>query len=151
MTKPPRSNLLRHLATVAILAALALGSGCSGDFLTDGKGAVGGMMGDATNRDATGSAIPSLRQVAEIHTDDGSIIFDFSNVEEPGVLSTVDGDGFHLDGKVLGVSIDAERTDADSDALLIQSDRHGVTVHFDDLSFDDTTFIKIDLRFADAK
>jgi hypothetical protein len=148
MTKAPRKTL-RHLATPTLLAALALGSGCSGDFLTEGEGAVGGMMGDAVNADATGSAVLSLKQLpVDIVADDGFIIFDFSNVDEPGVLSTIDGEGYQLDGKVLGVSIDTEHTDADSDALVIQSDRNGVTINFDDLVYDDTTFIKIDVRFA---
>ena len=145
-----RSNPLRHLATAALVAALALGSGCSGDFLTDGGGPVSESMEQAFNPE-TGVAVLGLTQVpVEIDAEGGSIIFDFSNVAEPGVLSTIDGDGFELDGKVLGMSIDTELTDADSDALVLRSHRNGITVHFDDLPYDDTTFIKIDVRFADA-
>ncbi len=146
-----RTNPLRHLATTALLAALALGSGCSGDFLTDGGGPVSESMEQAFNPE-TGVAVLGLTQVpVEIDAEGGSIIFDFSNVDAPGVLSTLQSGGFQLDGKVLGVSVDTELTDADYDALVIQSDRNGVTVDFDDLPYDDTTFIKIDVRFAHAK
>ena len=123
----------------------------SGDFLSDGEGPVSESMEQAFNPE-TGIALLGLTQVpVEIDAEGGSIIFDFSNVAEPGVLSTLQSGGFQLDGKVLGVSIDMELTDADSDALVIQSDRDGITVDFDDLEYDDTTFIKIDVRFADAR
>lgn len=150
MTKPPLSTSLRNLATLALVAVLALGSGCSGDFLSNDEGPVSDSMEQAFNPE-TGIAVLGLTQVpVEIDAEGGAIIFDFSNVTEPGVLSTLQSGGFQLDGKVLGVSIDVDLTDADSDALVIQSDRHGITINFDDLEYDDTTFIKIDVRFADA-
>ncbi len=145
-----RNNPLRHLATAALLAALALGSGCSGDFLTDGTGPVAESMDRAFGPD-TGVLQLGLNQVpVEVDIAGGAILFDFSNVEEPGVLSTLESGGYPLEGKVRGVAIDPEHSTADADGVILQFDAHGVTVNFDQLEYDDTTFIKIDVRFAEA-
>jgi hypothetical protein len=153
MTQAPR-NTLRHLATAALVAALALGSGCSGDFFTDGKGAVGDIMDDASNPGPdVGIQLLGIEQVpvyVDADLDGDFIIFDFSNVDTPGVLSTLESGGYPLQGKVLGVGIDSESTTADADGVVLQFDAHGVTVNFDQLEYDTSTFIKIDVRFAAA-
>ena len=85
MTKPPLSTSLRNLATLALVAVLALGSGCSGDFLSNDEGPVSDSMEQAFNPE-TGIAVLGLTQVpVEIDAEGGAIIFDLSliHISEP--------------------------------------------------------------------
>ena len=156
MTQAPH-HALRKLSTLALLCTLGLGSGCGDGYFACGLGPIHQLLGNSLNRQA-GVHELSLNQVAlEVDVDlEGScILFDFSNVEEPGVLSTLDAGGFVLDvtelPPVLGVSIDPELTSAHPCELGIEFNGTQITVHFEDLHYDDTTFIKIDVRFAEGE
>jgi hypothetical protein len=155
MNKAPL-NTLRKLSTMALVSVLALGSGCGDGYFAEGGGAIHRDL-DASLTGGTGVAELGLNQVpveVEVDLESNCIIFDFSNVEGPGVLSTVDSDGFAFDvtelPSVLGVSIDPELTSANLSELGIRFNGTEIAIHFHDLAFDDTTFIKIDLRFAEA-
>ena len=153
MIKPRLNNPLRNLGLLAIAASLAWGTGCSGDF-TRGDGHVQNRLSEAVSGQTGVQALALTSVPVEVDVHEGSIIFDFSNVEEPGVLSTLETGGYLLDGSdttsVWGVRIDSEHSNADPAALIVQFDRNGVTVNFDDLEYDSNTFIKIDVRLADA-
>lgn len=156
MTKPTLSTL-RKLSTLALVSVLAFGSGCGDSYFTNGGGAIHSDLDKSLNGQA-GVQELSLNQVAleiEVDLEGNCIIFDFSNIEEAGVLSALDSEGFVVDvtelPSVLGVGIDPELTSAHPSELGIQFNGEQIAVQFNDLNYDDTTFIKIDVRFAEGE
>ncbi len=146
---------LRKLSTLALLSALALGSGCGDGYRANRGGVILDLIGKAFDG-RVGVQELSLNQVSlEVEVEGSSVLFDFSNVEAPGVLSTLDSGGFVLDvtelPSVLGVGIDPELTSADPSELGIQFNGSQIIIDFDDLNYDDTTFIKVDVRFAEGE
>jgi len=84
-----------------------------------------------------------------------SIIFDFSNVENPGAFRRTDFDGFmvrDLTGMPPDIAVarvDREVSTLDLDDRQIIVDAGTIRANFAGLAFDSTDFVKIDLVFAE--
>jgi hypothetical protein len=85
------------------------------------------------------------------------MIFDFSNVTKRGKISDADFEGYILSvtedsnlPPILEAIVDATKSSIDSQDLDVQFDDKSVAVNFQGLAYDDATFIKVDLVFADA-
>lgn len=84
-----------------------------------------------------------------------SILYDFSNIAQPGKF---EGEAFNgyvladllgLGPRILRVRVDAEHTTLALDQGRIVVADGAVHVNFAGLPFDDTDFVKLDLEFAD--
>jgi hypothetical protein len=93
----------------------------------------------------------------EVFIDGQSIIFDFSNVPKGGKISELDFEGYVLSvtedsalPPILEAIMDATLSTIDSKDLDVQFDDKSIAVNFQGLTYDDATFVKIDLVFDDA-
>jgi hypothetical protein len=91
-----------------------------------------------------------------IDLDAKSIIYDFSNVAGSGMFASADFNGYVFDtlarscGEISSATVDRNLSNLalNDDDLVV--DGHTLRANFAGLSFDETTFVKIDLVFADA-
>jgi hypothetical protein len=90
----------------------------------------------------------------EIHIEDTSLIFDFSNVGAPGRFPTADFEGyvfnisFHEDNvRLLAAAVDSKASTIDLENADLSFEFDRIEVNFESISYDDTGFIKIDLWF----
>jgi hypothetical protein len=91
----------------------------------------------------------------EVRLDDRSLIFDFSNVTKPGRFPKGDFEGYVIDvvlnedsALLLAVSVDAEASSIGVENADVACSPSHIEVNFEDLSYDDSGFVKIDLWFA---
>ena len=84
-----------------------------------------------------------------------SIVFDFSNIESPGVFRQTDFDGYvvkDLTGvtpDIVAATVDREVSTVDLDDRQIIVDGGTLRANFAGLAFDNTDLVKIDLAFAE--
>ena len=84
-----------------------------------------------------------------------SIIFDFSNVENPGAYRRTDFDGYVLRDltgatpEIVVARVDRETSTLDLDDGQISIDGGTIRANFAGLAFDSTDLVKIDLVFAE--
>jgi hypothetical protein len=89
----------------------------------------------------------------EVHVEDRSIVFDFSNVQAPGVFADAEFEGFvadltHPDRSVLYATVNATFTNVDLGPDAVVYDRGGVELNLAGVAYDSTTFIRVDLLVA---
>ena len=101
--------------------------------------------------DAAVSCPKGMAPAVEIHIEDRSVIFDFSNVSEPGTFAEVDFEGFALEiaaeanTPVLFARIDTDATNLDMADDALTYDRGGFDVNFAAVAYDSDSLVKIDL------
>ncbi len=172
------NNTVRKVSLAVFAALIALTAGCGDGFLNQGGGLFGSSLaGHLTDRmrgadvdllEYTGCEVvesedPEARCESvsgteiEVFIDGQSMIFDFSNVTERGKISDADFEGYILSvtedsnlPPILEAIVDATKSSIDSQDLDVQFDDKSVAVNFQGLAYDDATFIKVDLVFADA-
>jgi hypothetical protein len=154
--------------TVLLLTAVAALSGC-GDRGMFSRGMLQdrttGSRGDAIDSTQVtvsflssrcgGNGVEScLRDTApavEVHIDGQSVIFDFSNVAEPGVFPDVEFEGFLLEvaadsnAPIHRARVDGDTTNLDiADGAVIHDETH-LEVNLAGVAYDSEGLIKIDL------
>jgi hypothetical protein len=94
----------------------------------------------------------------EVHLDHSSIIFDFSNVEQPGRFPTADFEGYVLDlilqddnALLVGAKLDREASTLDLENVDVSFDPERIELNFEDIAYDDRGLVKINLRFSTAR
>ena len=98
---------------------------------------------------------PGSEAAVEIDVRPRSIIFDFSNVENPGAFARADFNGFVINEvlqaapAIRAVRVDRELSTLDlrDEDILVEGRK--IRANFTGLSFEDTDFVKIDLLFED--
>lgn len=168
---------LRHPALIICAVLAALASGC-GDGFGGGGGAfssalashVKDEMGGAqvaltlyTSCEGMGSENLDTRcegvQIAgiEVFFDAGSLVFDFSNAPKPGTISATGFEGYVLAipehsrlPTLLHAALDTEVSNVDAEWVQIENDDARVVINFRGLEYDDATFVKVDLEFAES-
>lgn len=96
---------------------------------------------------------PGAEAAVAIDVQPHSIIYDFSNVVDPGVFGRADFNGYVIADllgagpRIVAASIDREATTFDLDDDDIVVDGNSVRVNFGGLAFDAGDFVKIDLVF----
>jgi hypothetical protein len=105
--------------------------------------------------DAAAAPCPKgMAPAVEIHIEDRSVIFDFSNVSEPGTFADVDFEGFALEiaaeasTPILLARIDTDVTNVDIGDDALTYDRGGFDVNFAAVAYDSSSLVKIDLLAA---
>ena len=93
----------------------------------------------------------------EISVDGQSLIFDFSNVDQPGVFPQAEFEGYELgfarrcgDAVLAAVSVDAEQSTVSAADLGLSHHYDRVRVDFERLAYDHTSFVKLDLQLVDV-
>lgn len=167
----------RHPALIICAVLAALASGCGDGFGGGGsafgsalashvKDEMGGAQVELTlytgcegmgseNLDTRCSGIRSAE--IEVFFDASSVVFDFSNAPKPGAISETGFEGYVLSipetsrlPALLGATLDAGASNVDAERIQIESDDARVVVDFQGLEYDDTTFVKVDLEFAEG-
>ena len=96
---------------------------------------------------------PGAEVAVAIDVQPRSIIYDFSNVADPGVFGHADFNGYVIADllgggpRIVAASIDREATTFDLDDEDIVVDGDSVHTNFEGLAFDAGDFVKIDLVF----
>ena len=96
---------------------------------------------------------PGAEAAVAIDVQPHSIIYDFSNVADPGVFGRADFNGYVITDllgagpRIAAASIDREATTFDLDDNDIVVDGDSVRANFESLAFDAGDFVKIDLVF----
>ena len=96
---------------------------------------------------------PGAEAAVAIDVQPHSIIYDFSNVADPGVFGRADFNGYVIADllsagpRIVAASIDREATTFDLDDNDIVVDGDSVRTNFEGLAFDAGDFVKIDLVF----
>jgi hypothetical protein len=150
---------------LAFVAALGALSGC-GDAGLFSRNQMGGQaMGadlDAANvtvvpystRCGANTAAPCTKHIdpaVEIYVDGHSLIFDFSNVVEPGTFPGDDFEGYMLevapdaDSPIMGAVVDAAATTLAIDMSNLAYDQGHLEVNFAGVSYGPGDFVKINL------
>lgn len=93
----------------------------------------------------------------EVSIERGSVLFDFSRVEEAGTFPEAEFDGYELsfdrscgDVVVATVSVDTVLTHASEGRVGVSHRFDRIDVDFSGLTYDQTSFVKIDLELADV-
>lgn len=87
----------------------------------------------------------------EVYVQPTSVIFDFSNVSEPGTFADLDFEGFvveiaaEADSPILLAAVDVRQTTLAFDADQVTHDSGHLEVNFAGTSYDSDSFVKIDL------
>lgn len=96
------------------------------------------------------SCAPSPR--VDVHVEERHVIFDFSNVAEPGGFTRPDFDGYIIDvlrpkggPAIVGMYVDDDMTTVDIDSVTLSHDYDQLEVNFQDVSYDHDSFVKISL------
>jgi len=90
----------------------------------------------------------------EIYVEPTSVIFDFSNVSEPGVFADTDFEGFVVEiaaeakRPIMFAHVDARATTLAFDAGQLTHDKAHLELNFAGASYDSDSFVKIDLLFG---
>ena len=89
----------------------------------------------------------------EVHVEERSVVFDFSNVQSPGVFADAQFEGFvadltHPERSVLYAMVNATFTNVDLGPDAVVYDRGGVELNLAGVAYDSTTFIRVDLLVA---
>lgn len=84
-----------------------------------------------------------------------SIIYDFSSVASPGIFAPADFNGYLFicgatTPELQGATVDRTVTTLDLDDADLAVDGHTLMVNFENLSFDERGFVKIDLAIAEV-
>lgn len=161
-----------------VFLLVALGSGCGRDYSGGSKGGFGSAlatrlvdrMGGPATELTTYTSCESIEEGGlrsrcagvrsagvEAFFDGRSLVFDFSNAPDEGVIAETGFEGYVLSlndqsrfAAIVDALIDEEASSVDSEALFIEVDETSVSIDFEGLRYDDTTFIKIDLVFGGA-
>ena len=96
---------------------------------------------------------PSAETALAIDVQPRSIIYDFSNVEGPGVFGRADFNGYVIDNlfgvgpRIVAANIDRDATtlDLNDDDIVVDGD--SVHANFEGHAFDSSDFVKIDFVF----
>ncbi len=111
-------------------------------------------IGHRSTRCGDNAAMPCPKGMApdvEMYLSPRSVIFDFSNVQEPGTFADVDFEGFVLElaagseTPILLAAIDLDATTLDVGRDAVTHDEHHLDVNFAGVSYDSDDFVKIDL------
>lgn len=157
---------------------VALGSGCGRDYSGGAEGGFGtalatrlvDRMGGPATELTTYTSCESIEEGGsrsrcagvrsagvEAFFDGRSLVFDFSNAPGEGVIAETGFEGYVLSlteqsrlAAIMDAVIDQGESTVDSEALFIEIDDTSVSIDFEGLRYDDTTFIKIDLVFEGA-
>lgn len=92
-----------------------------------------------------------MAPAVEVHIEERSVIFDFSNVAEPGAFADVDFEGFLLEiaadanTPILFARIDPEVTNLEIGADAVTHDEGHLEVNFASVAYDSAGLVKIDL------
>ncbi len=89
----------------------------------------------------------------DVHIESRSIVFDFSNVQEPGVFPNSDFEGFvaelsDSERSVLYAVVNPTFSNVELDEAALVYDGGGVELNLAGIAYDATTFIRIDLLVA---
>jgi len=91
----------------------------------------------------------------EVYVENRAVLFDFSNVTEPGGFPAGEFEGYILDivGNaeapfMIAVAVDREVTTVDLDDIDLTHDLDRLEVNFAGIFFDSSSFLKIDLLLA---
>lgn len=107
-----------------------------------------------STRCGNNAAMPCPKSAApgvEVYVDSGSIIIDFSNVQEPGVFEDADFEGFVIElAAESGTPIQIARIDTDATNMEVRRedlahDAYHLDVNLAGRSYDSDSFVKIDL------
>lgn len=92
----------------------------------------------------------------EVFIDGRSIILDFSNVTTSGTISEQDFEGFLVSASepseatpILGAVVDMAKSHMAEKTIDVDFDHEYVAINLQGLSYDDSTFIKVDLTFEE--
>jgi hypothetical protein len=100
------------------------------------------------------AAMPCPKGMApgvEVHVEASSIIFDFSNVQEPGTFEEADFEGYVVEiaaqanRPILFASIDTRASNLGVDADAVTHNSRHLELNFAGLAYDSDSFLKIDL------
>ena len=164
------------LVLLSILAAL--GSGCGRDYSGSSEGGFGSALAsrladrmggpnaelgaysscESIDGGSVKSRCPGVRSAGvEAFFDGRSLVFDFSNAPSRGSIAESGFEGYVFSltegsrlAAILDAVIDEGESTVDEDALIIEVDERSVSIDFEGLRYDDTTFVKIDLVFEGA-
>ena len=143
---------LRHFALLAIVAIATLGSGCG--FFENAEGPISQSLNTVSAKMAGLDVELDEYSDAgvEVYVEDTSLVLDFSNIDEAGEFSADEFEGYTLEATDTDlmvafddVSVDEEASTVRADDIELDFDGEQVVVNLHGLSYDDTTFIKIDL------
>lgn len=163
------------LIIVALLVALA--AGCGDGFFSNGGGEFSSSLYTKILKNMDGAGVELMELTAceavrskdpeapcegisgaqiEVFIDGPSIIFDFSNVTKGGRISESDFEGYIVSASessnlppILEAIVDAASSTINARDIDVQFDDATVSVNFQGIDYDDTTFVKIDLVFHD--
>lgn len=169
-------NQARHAAPILIATLALMAVGC-GDSLRNGPGGafrsalgshVHDVMGPAaelamyTSCEGTDSRNPETRCAGissagiEVFFDGRSLLFDFSNAQTSGVIADVGFEGYVFMttedsrmAEIVDAWLDLEGSSVSTDEVLVEVDGRNVAVNFRGLSYDDSTFVKVDMAFLE--
>lgn len=111
-------------------------------------------VGHRSTRCGDNAAMPCPKGMApdvEVYVEPTSVIFDFSNVSEPGRFADVDFEGYVVEiaaganRPIMFAVIDTRATNLEFVADAVTHDRGHVDVNLAGVSYDADSFIKIDL------
>jgi hypothetical protein len=162
------ASQFRRATLLTFAAGLGALSGCgdAGFFSRnqmDGE-AMGNLGADLDAKNVTvvpystrcgvNTAAPCAKHIdpaVEIYIDGHSLIFDFSNVVEPGTFPDDDFEGYmlevapHADSPILAAVVDPGATTLDLDMSNLAHDRGHLEVNFAGVAYGPGDFLKIDL------
>jgi hypothetical protein len=88
----------------------------------------------------------------DVYVEERHVIFDFSNVAEPGRFTDTDFDGYIIDilrpkggPAIVGMGVDEAMTTVDIDSGTLSHDYDHLEVNFQGVSYDRDSFVKINL------
>ena len=162
------ATLIHQSPLLAVIASLAILSGCGDGGLFSrnhtGGGSVGSLgavidsamvtVGHRSTRCGDNMAAPCPKGMdpgVEIYFDGNSVIFDFYNVAEPGTFEGADFEGYmfevgrNADSPILAAKIDYDATTLDVDEANLAYGESHLEVNFAGLSYDRDSFVKVDL------
>jgi hypothetical protein len=94
----------------------------------------------------------------DVYVEEHHLIFDFSNVAEPGAFTGADFDGYIIDilrprgGPIIfAMGVDDAMTTVDVDSVTLSHDYDHLEVNFQGVSYDHDSFVKIDLWLANME
>ncbi len=165
----------RNILPVVFSLVAAFGSGCGSDYFgrsDDGLGSalasrlldqMGSQSAELTtytscesiDGDGVKSRCAGIRSAAvEAFFDGRSLVFDFSNAPSRGTIAESGFEGYVLSlteesrlAPIIDAVIDQQESTVDAEAVVIELDEASVSIDFEGLRYDDTTFVKIDLVF----
>jgi hypothetical protein len=160
--------VMHNAITILFVASFAVLSGCGGEGLFSNNTIEGGSFAslgaelDVANvtvahhstrcgENFAGPCPKGMGPSVEIHIDANSVIFDFSNVAEPGSFEGADFEGYILEvARTAGSPILFARVDTDATTLDVEDDDLGyderhLEVNLSGVAYDGGGFVKIDL------